>query len=417
MEVTTQDWMYCDGAGGLSRRALFRGAAAMGLGALFGKTALSQVAVSTFKPYSGNVLVVIFLRGGADGLSMIVPYREDEYHRNRPATRIEKPIDLDGQFGLHPSLAPLLEQFREGHLACVHAVGSDDQTRSHFEAMNAMEFGMADQRGGLNSGWLTRYLKSAPREPASPLRAVALGGLMPDSLRGGTHATAIRTLAEYSLQVPPATHAEWLTRIAELYSTAKDEMAEAGQATVAVLKRLKDVQTDLATKKGTDYPNTDLGRGLREVAYLIRSDFGVEVACLDRGGWDTHVAQNNLLPGNLEDVAKSIHSFVTDLGELMARVTVVVQTEFGRRLHENAGLGTDHGRGGVMFILGGGVNGGRVVADWPTLQADRLDETGDLRVTTDYRDVLTEVIQKRLSPVPVPDLFPGLNYNPVKLFD
>lgn len=416
MEMSSQDWMYCDGKGGLSRRGLFRGAAAFGLGALFGRTALSQVAVSTAKPYAGNVLVVIFLRGGADGLSMVVPYREDEYHKNRPSTRIEKPLDLDGHFGLHPSLSPLLPLYRDGRLACIHAVGSDDQTRSHFEAMNAMEFGMADQQGGLNSGWLARYLKAAPREPASPLRAVALGGLMPDSLRGGTHATAIRTLSEYALDTPPASKADWLARIAELYSSARDEMAEAGQATVAVLQRLQDVQSDLAANKGVDYPNTDLGRGLREVAYLIRSNFGLEVACLDRGGWDTHVAQNNLLPANLDDVAKSIESFVKDLGPHMSKVTVVVQTEFGRRLHENAGLGTDHGRGGVMLVLGGGVRGGRVIADWPTLHPDQLDETGDLRVTTDYRNVLTEVVQHQLADVPVGDLFPGLAYRPVKLF-
>jgi len=416
MAIAPNDWMYCDGSGGLTRRSLLRGGAALGLGVLFGKTALSQVAVSTAKPYDGNVLVVIFLRGGADGLSMVVPYREDEYHKNRPSTRIEKSVNLDGQFGLHPSLGPLLPLYRDGQMVCIHAVGSDDQTRSHFEAMNAMEFGMADQRGGLNSGWLARYLKAAPMEPASPLRAVALGGLMPDSLRGGTQATAIRSLSDYALQTPPATKVDWLSRIEELYRGAKDDMAEAGNATVEVLKRLKSVQVDLAADKGSEYPNTDLGKGLREVAFLVRSNFGLEIACLDRGGWDTHVAQNNLLPGNLDDVARSIAAFTQDLGPMMSKVTVVVQTEFGRRLHENAGLGTDHGRGGVMFVLGGGVKGGRVIADWPTLQPDRLDETGDLRVTTDYRNVLNEIIDQRLTRVSAADLFPGLKVQPVKLF-
>jgi uncharacterized protein (DUF1501 family) len=408
--------MTCDGCGGLSRRSLLRATASLSLTALFGKTSLSQVAFKTSKPYDGNVLVVIFLRGGADGLSMIVPYREDPYHRKRPSTRIQKPLDLDGQFGLHPSLEPLLSLFKEGHLACLHAVGSADQTRSHFEAMNAMEFGMADRRGGMSSGWLARYLKAAPRGDGSPLRAVSLGGLMPDSLRGSTEATSIRSLDDYALRPPDGNTDPWLEKIDQLYRTPSDELAEAGAATVEVLRRLRKT-LDHSHPSGTnDYPSSELGQGLREVAFLIRADLGLEIACLDRGGWDTHVAQNNLLPANLDDVAKSLSAFCHDLGPEMSRVNVVVMTEFGRRLDENAGLGTDHGRGGVMLVLGGGVAGGRVIADWPTLEPDKLDETGDLVVTTDYRDVLFEVLRTRLAPVGSDVIFPGLDPKPIKLF-
>jgi uncharacterized protein (DUF1501 family) len=396
----------------LSRRGLLAG---IGFGALgvLSPSALSQVVLSPkAKEFEGDVIVSVFLRGGMDGMSAVVPYAEDAYHRARPNLRIGNPkdgsvaesaraLDLDGFFGLHPSLAPLLPLYQSGQLGIVHAVGSGDQTRSHFEAMNAMERGMYQVRGGEQTGWVARHLASTPRKTESPLRAVSISSTLPDSLRGASHAMALENLADFRLAEP-----EMRDALESMYGSGKDAMSTAGRETLEVLQKLRGLK--FAGK--SNYPNSDLAKGLQQVSTLIRSGVGLEIACLEMGGWDTHVAQGTTsgwLPNYLADLGRALAAFVADMGPDMKCLTVVVQTEFGRRLEENTGLGTDHGRASAMFLLGGNVVGGKVHAQWPGLEKSQLDEVGDLRVTTDYRDVLGEVLAKRLPGSLATEVFPG----------
>jgi len=404
----------CDELGWrVSRRGLLATLGMGSVGWLTQRSALAQVVVGNSpSDHQGDVLVSIFLRGGMDGLSAVSPYGEDAYHRARPNLRLRSPhdgsagteykaLDLDGFFGLHPSLASLLPIYREGKMGVVHAVGSGDQTRSHFEAMNAMERGMYKIGDGAQTGWVARHLASTPRKTPSPLRAVALSSITPDSLRGASHAATLSNLADYRLADDSLR-----SMLTKLYGSGKDAIAEAGRETLEVLGKLDRIERPT---KGA-YPSSDLATALQQVAALIRSNIGLEVACLEMGGWDTHVAQGTIsgwLPGYLRELAEALAAFVRDLGREMERITVIVQTEFGRRLNENTGLGTDHGRASAMLLIGGGVNGGKVYADWPGLEASQLDEVGDLRVTTDYRDVLGEALSSRVAGASPHTVFPN----------
>ncbi len=450
--MARKDWWSCDGKGAtderkaaddsfahmgatetvatpsanqsITRRAVL---ATAGIGALFlgsRRSALSQVAIS---PDSGqserNVLVVIFLRGGLDGISAVVPYREDRYYQLRPTLGLAAPsdrskpgidrtLDLDGFFGLNPALEPLLPLFREGRLGIIHAIGSEDRTRSHFEAMNAMERGLDTAKGSAASGWLARYLSTNEPASPSPLRAVAFGNIMPDSLRGATHAVALESLAEFRLQHPPGVHGSSMeAAIGELYSQGKDAVRDAGRETLRVMHALRRLDpARYAPANGAVYPETDLGEGLKQVAALMRGRLGLEVAALDTGGWDTHFGQGRsegLLPSLLGDLARALAAFDRDLGADRSGVTVAVMTEFGRRCYENSTLGTDHGRASVMFLMGGGVRGGKVYGEWPGMGANSLEEPGDLRVTTDYRSALGEVLAKRMGCRELGSVFPG----------
>lgn len=415
-----KDWTFCDGNGRLDRAApqkfnastyklSRRNALALGsiglLNFLANRTsALSQVTLSE-RAEEKDLLVVIFLRGGADGLSIIPPHGEDAYHRNRPnlhlaspkgsAATADKAIDLDGFFGLHPTLAPLLPEFRDGRMAVLHAVGSGDQSRSHFEAMSAMERGLPNAISGAASGWLARYLTETQADGDSPLRAVALGPILPDSLRGGVGGSAIRSVEDFRITGRGAREFESLLKVA--YAGSDDEAQRAGRDTLRILDSLAKLNpSDYRGKTG--YPASDIGEGLKQVAMLAKAGVGLEVACLDKGGWDTHVAQGastGWLAGLLDDLAKAIASFTSDMGDRMKRTTIVVMTEFGRRAYENTGLGTDHGRASVMLLLGGGVKGGKVYGEWPGLEEHQLEE-GDLRVTSDYRTALSEVLERRM---------------------
>ncbi len=410
------------------RQILLTGVSAVLGWFLGGGSALAQIA---FKPVPaerrGDVLVCLFLRGGADGLNMVIPYGEDAYYRNRPSLAIPAPHDrrrpageraiaLNDFFALHPALKPLYPLFAEGKLAIVHACGSAERSRSHFEAMSAMERGVAEAKAGVVSGWIARHLLSVPRKGCSPLRAVAFGNVLPESLRGSTDAVVLQTLSDFRLAMPKTmgiTQAEELRHILrELYAgQGRDEVAQAAQDTLQVLETLRRVDpTRYRPANGAVYPDSDLGRGLKQVAALIKAQVGLEVACLDKGGWDTHVAEGSTagwMPANLSDLAQSLSAFARDMGEGMKQVTLVAMTEFGRRVRENSGLGTDHGRAGVMWLMGGGIPGGKVHARWPGLEPHQLEEPGDLRVTTDYREVLAEVVRKRLGNPNIAQVFPG----------
>jgi uncharacterized protein (DUF1501 family) len=388
-----------------------------------------------------DALVVLFMRGGADGLNIVAPYGDDHYYRLRPNLALARPndlkagkaaraLDLNGFFGLHPTLAPLLPFYRAEQLAVVHAIGSGDQTRSHFEAMATMERGIAADTGA-SSGWLARHLNITAAEGDSPLRAVAISDTMPESLRGATGATALTDLADYRLSspTPPPTGTDNKVHhvhtgnpnrtdaIADtlrgLYSTADagaEALRSAGRETLAALDAVKRLDpAHYRPAPGAVYPDTPLGIGFRQAACLVKGHVGLEVACLDAGGWDTHVAQGRDVgwqPLRLAELGSALAAFATDIGPEMKHVTTMVMTEFGRRAYENTGLGTDHGRAGCMLLLGGGIQGGKVYADWPGLSDAQLDGPGDLRVTTDYRDILAEIVAQRLHNPHLDQIFP-----------
>lgn len=421
-----RDWTWCDGEGGVDQRSTrrqFARTAGLGLASVWwmaSQPAWGQVSLRR-EPTHGNVLVVVFLRGGADGLNVVAPYRDDGYYRNRPSLGLANPTatvdttkklaDLDGFFGLNPALAPLLDDYHTGRLAVVHAVGSDDKTQSHFEAMQTMEQGLADKSDGGSGGWLARHLRQTA-ETVRPLRAVAFSPVMPDSLMGAPGALAVETLNDYRLASDLDVEA-----LKSLYERHDDAMSQAGRDTLAVIESLNKVDPrSYKPRPGVTYPDSQLGKAMREVAFLIKQEMGLEVACLDSGGWDSHITQGTTegwLWELLDDLARAVAALRDDLGDRSKKVTVVVQSEFGRRVKENSGLGTDHGEGGCMLVWGGGVQGGKVYADWPGLASDQITPNGNLRVTTDYRNVLSEVLENRLMNPDPSKVFSTLRRKPV----
>lgn len=428
----------------ITRRNLITGAALVAATGGIGRkrSALASVALNpNTKRESDHVLVVLFLRGGADGLNIVPPHAEDAYYRLRPSLALARPgdksvlagaraLDLNGFHGLHPALAPLLPLYQAGELAVVHAVGSGDQSRSHFEAMATMERGLA-QDGGTASGWLARYLISTAGETESPLRAVAVSDTLPDSLRGAVNASAFSRLSSFRLIVPsgsdgnkyhPSDETSVSAALRAMYSSDKsnsDLVLRAGEETLAALDAVKNLDpANYRAENGAFYQDTELGGGFRQTACMIKGGVGLEIACLEMGGWDTHVAQgrdSGWQPARLAELGHAIRAFTDDLGSLKSKVTTVVMTEFGRRAYENSGLGTDHGRASCMFVWGGGVAGGKVYSEWPGLSEHQLDGPGDLRVTTDYRDILCEIVQKQMRAHNIADIFPNFTPSPKQI--
>lgn len=370
---------------------------------------------------SDNRLVVIFLRGAMDGASLLVPYGDDEYHNHRRTIGLGTPktglIDLDGFFGLHPAATSLKRWYQTGKLAGIHAIGSMDQTRSHFEAMATMERGAAGEAQQLSSGWLARALYATQAPKPSPLRAVAFGSLLPDTLRGAPSPSVIRTINDVKLGGSKA-----LREILKQLYEAGDTVAHAsGIAALAVLDAMDKVNPDAYVPvAGANYPKSPTGESLRQAALLLKANVGTSSIFIDSTGWDSHVTQGTstgYLAGLFTDLADAISAFATDIGNGLEKTTIVVMTEFGRRIPENSALGTDHGRAGAWLVMGNGVSGGRVHATWPGLKTEQLDGPGDLRVTLDYRNVLLEASQLIFGQaVTSGALFPGLQYKPSGVF-
>lgn len=363
-----------------------------------------------------DTLVCIFLRGGADGVNVVVPHGDDFYYRNRPSIAIRQPgggagraVNLDGFFGLHPALAPLKEIWDDGALAAVHAVGSPFNNHSHFDAMDGMERGTPGERRIL-TGWLGRHLASVDPTNDSPFRAIGFGDLVQASLRGPVPATALASIADFHLQGFEDQLSRFQATLASLYSGTGYLDIQA-QQTFGALERLAAVDpTQYEPANGAEYPDSDFGSGLKQIGQILKADLGLEVACVDVGGWDTHEGEggaNGEMADRMADLAAGLHAFYTDLHDRMGRITVVTMTEFGRRIEENASGGTDHGNASFMFLMGGGVNGRKVYGHWPGLAPEQLSDPGDLAVTTDFRMVLGEVLERRLGNPQVATVFPG----------
>jgi uncharacterized protein (DUF1501 family) len=358
-----------------------------------------------------DVLVCIFQRGGADGLNLVVPWGEDAYYVERPTVAVPPPgstggaIDLDGFFGLHPDLAPLFDIYQDGELALVQAVGSPDPSRSHFDAQDFMERGFLGKSSPVSDGWLNRHLQTLDTGNDSPFRAVGFGGSLQLSLRGIEPAVGLASLSGFDLATPADEQFGMRKAIMNLHTPG----IEISSVADGVLMSVQDLQTsgaaDLPVENGAQYPDTVFGQQMAEIARLIKAELGLEVACIDTGGWDHHDDLNDRISPLADELARSLAAFNTDLGPLMNDVTVVTMTEFGRRLSQNASGGTDHGHGSMMMAMGGGVNGGQVLGDWPGLQQLQLDR-GDLAATTDFRSILSEALIARLGNSDIETIFP-----------
>ena len=387
--------------------------------------ASAQTAV---KGYSKKkVLVTIFQRGAVDGLNMIVPFGDSEYYNLRRSIAIKKPnenggaIDLDGYFGLHPAMKPLENLWKDKKLAIVTAAGSPDNTRSHFDAQDYMESATPGVKS-TRDGWLNRVVQSTEAKNASPFRAVSMTQTLPRSLYGKAPAVAMTNLADFAIKA--GTYTVHLKGGFEgLYQArANDSLSTTGKETFEAVNFLKEANpAQYAAENGAVYPNTDLGRSLKQIAQMIKAGVGLEVAFAESKGWDTHTNQgqaNNSSQGQLanllRDFGGSIAAFATDLGKRMDDVVVVTMSEFGRTARENGSRGTDHGHGNSMLILGNTVRGGKVYGDWRGLSADKLYEGRDLDVTTDFRDVFAEAAYKHMGNRDLARLFPNYSATTAK---
>jgi uncharacterized protein (DUF1501 family) len=402
--------------------------AMVGVGVL--PTWLAQSAYARETNGRRKILVTIFQRGAVDGLNVVVPHSEAAYYSMRPTIAIPRPhrgtgaeemraaLDLDGQFGLHPALASLKPLWDQQHLAIIHATGSPDPTRSHFDAQDYMESGTPGLKATID-GWLNRAIALESDAPASPMRAVAMSAQIPRTLQGHVPAVAISNLDAFRLNggVVPATITG--TSFEAMYAQAADAVLRpAGQDTFEALSILNHLDSrHYQPAGGASYPRSPLGNSLRQLAQLIKADVGVEVAFADVGGWDHHVNEGNTqgqLANRLNDFGGSIAAFWTDLGDRAEDIVLVTMSEFGRTARENGNGGTDHGHANVMFVLGGPVHGGRVYGQWPGLEPEQLYEGRDLMVTTDFRAVLGETISKHLGVTSLAQVFPGYRGGPAE---
>lgn len=370
--------------------------------------------VQTFLTGNGDdprALVVVFLRGGADGLNIVAPLEDDGYYRARPRIALARSnaLRLDGFYGLNPLMKDLEPAYKDGALAIIHAVGSEDSTRSHFEAQDLMEHG-----GEVAGGWLGRFLRFRPiAAAAGPLSAIAFGRVIPECLRGAPAATVMRSLEEFSLGARSAPLSRQLSR---LYALEKDFLGSAGRDTFEALRRIENLRsTPYQAAADADYGRDEFSQGLRQVARLIKARVGMEAASVDLGGWDSHFNQGAIMDPRMVQLSQGLAAFYRDMGKAMGTTTVVVMTEFGRRVAENSAFGTDHGRGSVMFVLGG-VKGGRVLGRWPGLKSEFLEGPGDLPVTTNYRNVLAPVLQRHGAGNDLKLIFPDFQIEPFALY-
>lgn len=359
---------------------------------------------------SRQTLVVIFLRGGADGLNMVAPLEDDGYYQARPRIAISRSAaaPLDGFYGLNPQLKELLPCYRDGALAIIHAAGSEDKTRSHFEAQDLMEHG-----GLAGGGWLGRFLRAQGTTAGGPLAAVAVGKAVPESLRGAP-ATVFQSLDDFSLGADPKS---LLNALGRLYRAETDPVGPAGVYTLEAAHRLASLRASLyQPANGAHYGSDGFSKGLLQIARLIKARVGLNVASLDLNGWDSHFGQATIMEPLMSRLGKGLAAFYQDLARELETTTVVVMTEFGRRLEENSAFGTDHGRGSVMFVLGGGIKGGRVLGRWPGLSKEVLEGPGDLPVVNNYRNVLAPILARHGAGDALAQIFPGFDFAPMDLY-
>jgi uncharacterized protein (DUF1501 family) len=406
---------------GITRRGFMKdGALALvGTSVIPSFLARSVMAEVTTAAANKKKLVVLFQRGAADGLNIVVPYCEKNYYSMRPSIAIQQNevLDLDGFFGLHPAMTAFKPLYDQGHLAIIHAAGSPDMTRSHFDAQDYMESGTPGVKV-TQDGWLNRALQAEMLVgKQSAFRAVALGTQVPRTLQGKLPAIAVNNLADFSV----AGRGPQTSPISNAFQAMYDESSDAvlhgtGQETFEAVKMLKAADpSKYQPAPGVEYPKSEFGNSLKQVAQLLKANLGVEAAFSDIGGWDTHQNQGNAngqLANRLKEFSETISAFWKDMGPDAENVTLVTMSEFGRTARQNGTGGTDHGHANVMFVLGGQVKGGKVYGRWPGLSNEQLNEGRDLAVTTDFRVVLGEAAYKTLGSKNLERVFPGAMVGP-----
>ena len=369
-------------------------------------------------------LVVIFQRGAADGLNIVVPHGERQYYGMRPSINIPKKsvIDLDGFFGLHPSLAPFQPLWQQRHLAIVHAAGSPDPTRSHFDAQDFMESGTPGLKA-TEDGWLNRSLSPLSSTIQSPpLRAIAIGSSLPRILSGSRPAVAINNVNDFSVGGRTPKSSSAARAFEAMYDHSSDSVLHStGEETFDAVRMLKAaLPGKYNPAPRANYPKGRFGDSVRQLAQLVKANLGVQVAFADIGGWDHHVnegAAEGQLANVLADFSQSLAAFWIDLGDLAEDTVVITMSEFGRTARENGNRGTDHGHANVMFVLGGPVKGGRVYGRWPGLDQSQLYEGRDLALTTDFRQVIGEAIFKHMGNKNLAEVFPAYDAQPKKFLN
>jgi uncharacterized protein (DUF1501 family) len=401
----------------ITRRIFLRGGALAVVGTAALPSFLTRAAFGAADPGIRNKrLVVIFQRGAADGLNIVVPHAEPSYYTMRPTINIPKKsvLDLDGFFGLHPAMASFEPLWKQKHLAIVHAAGSPDPTRSHFDAQDFMESGTPGIKV-TDDGWLNRALRDLPgtsTQDKSAFRALALGPSLPRILSGKEPAVAVNNLNDFSVGGKNPNAAPMSTTFEAMYDHSVDTVLHGtGQETFDAVKTLKAADpAHYMPAANANYPKGRFGDSLKQLAQLIKANLGVQVAFADIGGWDHHVNEGSTqgqIANVLADFSQSISAFWTDLGDLGEDTVVVTMSEFGRTARENGNRGTDHGHANVMFVLGGPVKGGKVYGRWPGLEQSQLYEGRDLAITTDFRTVLSEVVSGYLGNKDLKTVFPG----------
>ncbi|GAB6899706.1 DUF1501 domain-containing protein [Kineosporia succinea] len=418
--MSTSDCL-CPSSSGLSRRTLLRGLASVGAlgGVLTAVEGFSGQYAFAASPaaYNGDVLVVLSLRGGFDGLNAIVPVGDPGYLEARPTIGIQERslIPAGGIFGLHPALKPLKKFWDAGTFGAVHAVGQDNPTRSHFQAMQELE--RAAPGSSLRTGWLDRTLGSRAR--GTVFQASQVGSAdVSLSLAGPNPEMALSSVDSFRIGAAADTaedRARWTKALSGLHAGAPSAIAAPAAATLSATATTAKMGA-YKPANGAVYPkNSAVGDSLRDVARMIKAGVGLQVACVDEGDWDMHAgmgtADKGWMHDHLNDLALALAAFATDLGSRFRKVTVVTLSEFGRRVGENGSGGVDHGHGNAVLLLGGGVNGGKVHGRWPGLSSSQLVD-GDLAGTTDYRAVLGEILQKRCGAGSLTGIFPGFKGAP-----
>jgi len=412
----------------ITRRGFLKGGAMALVGTAAIPSFLTRAVYGSTAALAGKKrLVVLFQRGAADGLNIVVPHGERAYYSMRPTIAIPRPssgqlsaIDLDGFFGLHPSMDAFKPLWDQGHLAIIHAAGSPDETRSHFDAQDFMESGTPGLKA-TEDGWLNRTMQTlgAEKDQHSPFSAIALSTAMPRTLAGKFPAVAISNINDFGVGGRNPNAAPISSTFEAMYAQSVDSVLHGtGQETFEAVKMLKAADPGRYTPApGANYPRGRFGDSLKQVAQLLKADLGVEVAFADIGGWDHHVNEGNTqgqLANLLREFSQSIAAFWNDLGDLADSTVLVSMSEFGRTARQNGTGGTDHGHANVMFVVGGPVKGGKVYGRWPGLEQSQLYEGRDLALTTDFRQVLGEMVYRHLGNHDLNDVFPNFQNSPNK---
>jgi uncharacterized protein (DUF1501 family) len=407
----------------MTRRGFLFGCAA----AAFVGSRISEVVFASDMAQAepGDVIVTVFLRGGWDVMNVVPPIDGADrglYETARPTLRVPAQGDsaalrLNDLFGLHPAMDRLYELYQAQKLAIVHAVGLNVDTRSHFEAQQYVENATPGTKT-TGTGWVGRHLASLG-DSGDLLPAVAAGGAVPVTLAGAPESVSISVIDDFDLRADPFQKAA----LRRLYDGPSWLHAAGAQTFQAIDTIQRAGASGYEPANGADYPNGGFGSNLKMIAKLIKLNVGLRAATVDLGGWDTHQAQGEGAGGYLShlvaELSNGLAAFYTDLDDSSTqsyadRMTLVVVSEFGRRLAENASRGTDHGHGSGIFVLGGMVDGGRVISNWPGLQNEQLYDRADLAVTTDYRQVLSEIVVRRLGNGRLNAVFPGYkDYQPI----